>query len=79
MELYKFINETTVKKYRGGFVMIDGRIYVNPSENTIKRAGYKQLVGEECKYDITTEYPEITYTDGENEIIKNVTIKKIFS
>lgn len=76
MELYRFINETTVKKYNGGFVMLDNRIYINPSEETIKRAGYKPLVGEEPEYDITTEYPEVTYYDSENEILKNVIIRK---
>ena len=66
MELYKFISETEIKKYKGGFVVIDNRIYTNPTEETVRKAGYKELaeVGEPT-IDYDTEYLVTTYADGD--------------
>ena len=66
MELYKFISETEIKKYKGGFVVVDNRIYTNPKEETIRLAGYKELAEVEIpKYNPEIEYIILTYQDGE--------------
>lgn len=66
MELYKFINENKIQKYKGGFVVVDNRIYTNPTEETVKKAGYKELANvapPEFNYD--NEYLVLTYIDGD--------------
>ena len=66
MELYKFISENEIKKYKGGFVVVDNRIYTNPNEETVKKAGYKPLAEvtpPDINYD--TEYLITTYADGD--------------
>ena len=66
MELYKFINENEVQKYKGGFVVIDNRIYTNPTEEKIRRAGFKELIDSPVpEINPENEYIQITYTDGE--------------
>ena len=69
MELYKFINERNIKKYNGGFVVLDGMIYTNPHEDTLKSAGFKPLAaGEMPEHDEQTQYVDVTYIDGEDAI-----------
>ncbi len=64
MELYKFISETEIKKYKGGFVVIDNRIYTNPKEENIKKAGYKPLADAEIpEFDLETQYIAVTYKE----------------
>ena len=66
MELYKFINENEIQKYKGGFVVIDNRIYTNPTEETVKMAGYKELMeGPVPEINPQEEYIERTYQDGD--------------
>lgn len=66
MKLYKFVSETEIKKYSGGFVVMDNRIYTNPSEETLRKAGYKELVEtEHPEYDEQTQYLETKYKDGD--------------
>lgn len=66
MELYKFIDEKKVQKYKGGFVVIDNRIYTNPTEETIRKAGYKELVEvEQPKCDEQKQYVLTRYKDGD--------------
>lgn len=77
MELYKFISETEIKKYKGGFVVLDNRIYTNPTEETVRKAGYKDLVdGPVPEINPNVEYIERTYTDGE-KITAVYTVKKL--
>lgn len=72
MELYKFINENKVKKYDGGFVVKDNRIYTNPTESTLMSVGYKKLVkGKMPKYDENSQYITSVYTDGTENITEN--------
>ena len=40
MKLYKLDNDT-LKKYNGGFVVFNNRIYTNPTEEIVRKAGYK--------------------------------------
>lgn len=66
MELYKFINERTVEKYYGGFVVIDNTIYTNPTEETLALAGFKCMECDEMpEVDEAREYLNVTYTDGD--------------
>ena len=66
MNLYKFISETEIEKYNGGFVVLDNRIYTNPTEEVIRKAGFKELVEvEEPTFDTEKEYLTLTYQDGE--------------
>ena len=66
MKLFKFISETELKPYKGGFVVMDNRIYTNPTEETLRKAGYKNLVESEMpEYDEEKQYLETKYKDGE--------------
>ena len=66
MKLFKFINENEIKPYKGGFVVIDNRVYTNPKEETLARAGYKPLaIVELPEYDEEKQYLKITYKDGD--------------
>jgi len=65
MEYYKFIDEYTVEKYEGGFLVLDGKIYTNPTATTLKSAGYKTITkGEMPEYDVKTQYVLAHYKDG---------------
>lgn len=77
MELYKFISETEIKKYKGGFVVIDNRIYTNPTEETVRKAGYKELAKAPMpEYNEETEYVEGKFIDGD-VITEVLTVKQI--
>lgn len=68
MNLYKFISETEVEKYNGGFVITedDHRLYTNPTEEIIRQAGYKEMVeAETLDFDPEKEYLSVTYQDGD--------------
>lgn len=68
MELYKLENGR-LKKFNGGFVVYDNRIYTNPKEEVIRLAGYKDLVyGDEPEYDMETQYLNTVYTEDEKNI-----------
>lgn len=77
MELYKFISETEIKKYKGGFVVIDNRIYTNPTEETVRKAGYKPMaLVETPEINPEVEYVEVTYRDDGNIITPICEIKQ---
>lgn len=68
MELYKLENGR-LKKFKSGFVVLNNRIYTNPTEETIRKAGYKNLIqDEEPAYDIDTQYLNHIYTEYEDYI-----------
>ena len=68
MELYKLENGI-LKKYNGGFVVYDNRIYTNPKEETVRLAGYKDLVYNEMpEYNEETQYLNEVYTEEETTI-----------
>lgn len=70
MELYKFISKNKVKKYNGGFVVIDKYIYTNPKEDAVKKAGYKPLVEVTVpEFDIQTEYIAVTFVEEDDYIV----------
>ena len=77
MELYKFISNNEVKKYRGGFVVKDNRIYTNPTESTLASVGYKKLVkGEMPEYDESSQYIITVYTDNTDNISESYEVKE---
>ena len=64
--MYKFIDSNTIERYRGGFVVLDGKIYTNPSAEILGAVGYKELTeGTNPEYDPATQYLKPTYTDGD--------------
>ena len=70
MELYKFISEDKIKKFNGGFVVLDRYIYTNPKEETIKKAGYKPLANVEIpEFDVQTQYIGVTYKEEDECIV----------
>ena len=72
MELYKFINENKVKKYDGGFVVLDGRIYTNPNEKTLRAVGFKPIVKADMpEYDESSQYITSVYTNGTDSITES--------
>ena len=76
MELYKFISENEIRKYKGGFVVLDNRVYTNPTEEIIRKAGFKCLKEtQEPEYNPETEYLITTYQDGD-EITPIFEVKK---
>lgn len=78
MELYKFINENEIQKYKGGFVVLDNRIYTNPTEETIKAAGYKELLEVPFpEYDEASQYIETKYLENPTTILPMYTVKQI--
>ncbi len=65
MELFKFISETEIQKYKGGFVVLDNRIYTNPTEETVRKAGYKELLEVDVpEFNPEKEYILLSYKDG---------------
>ena len=77
MELYKFISNNEVKKYRGGFVVKDNRIYTNPTESTLMSVGYKKLVkGEMPEYDESSQFIITVYTDNTDSISESYEVKE---
>ena len=77
MELYK-IKNGKLKKYNGGFVVIDNMIHTNPSEEIIRQAGYKDLrEDEQFDYDIETQYIESVFEDTEDAILVHWEVKEI--
>ena len=78
MELYKFISETEIQKYKGGFVVLDNRIYTNPTEETVRKAGYKELaIRPMPEYDAEKEYVETKYVVIDDRIVTVYTVKQI--
>lgn len=76
MELYKIVGGMP-KKYNGGFVVLDNRIYTNPTDEVIRKAGYKPMItDEEPIYDGETQYLEKVYEDTEEAILVHWEIRE---
>ena len=77
MEIYKLENGI-LKKYNGGFVVLDNKIYTNPEESIIRKAGYKDLVyDEKPEYDEKTHYLETEIEETEKEIRVHWVLKNV--
>lgn len=73
--LYKYINENQIEPFEGKILRVNGRIYANPSESTLKKNGYKELVMSEPLEDkegycITTSYSDDEVINGVYEYTK---------
>ena len=76
-KLYK-IKNGKLKEYNGGFVVIDNMIHTNPSEELVRRAGYKDLhEDEQPGYDIETQYLEKVYEDTEDAVLVHWEVKEM--
>lgn len=75
-DLYKFIDENTVKKYKNGFIILDNMIHANPDEDTLKSAGYKPLVDNIPEIN-DNQYLTRVYQDDEDCITAVYTINEI--
>ena len=77
MELYKIV-KGQLKKYNGGFVVIDNMIHTNPTEDTVKKAGYKpKIEDEQPEYDVERQYLERVLEDTDDAILVHWEIKEI--
>ena len=77
MELYR-LEDGTLKKFKGGFVVLNNRIYTNPTEETVRKAGYKDIVyGDMPEYDEETQYLEEVYTEDDTTIYVGYEVKEI--
>lgn len=68
--LYKYISEHQIEPFTGRVLRVNGRIYANPSESTLKKNGYKELVMGEPLEEKEGYYITTSYSDG--EVIKGV-------
>lgn len=69
--LYKLINEYQIEPFVGKILRANGKIYANPSENTLKQNGYKELIVAE-KEEREGFYIIVTYTEDENAIYEYI-------
>ena len=77
MELYRLENGM-LKKFKGGFVVLDNRIYTNPTEETVRKAGYKDVVyGGVPEYDEATQYLQEVHTEDDTTIYVSYEVKDI--
>lgn len=77
MELYRLENGM-LKKFKGGFVVLDNRIYTNPTEDTVRKAGYKDVVYDTMpEYDEEAQYLAKVYTEDETTIYVRYEVKDI--
>ena len=68
MELYRLENGL-LKKFKGGFVVLNNRIYTNPTEGTVRKVGYKDVEYDTMpEYDEATQYLAEVYTEDETTI-----------
>ena len=73
--LYKFKDEYTIEKYKGGFVILNNRVYTNPKEEILREAGYKPLANvSEPEYDQETQCISVEYREDEDVITPIYTV-----
>ena len=67
MYKYKFINEDKVEIHKkGNFIVFNNNIITNPSDETLFKAGYKDMVVKpEPEYNPETQYTIPKYADGD--------------
>lgn len=65
--LYKFVSETEIKPYKGGFVVTKDNILIsNPTEEDLRKDDYKDKIETERPvYDEKTQYLESKYINGD--------------
>ena len=77
MRYCKLINDTSIEELKNNLLILDGRVYTNPTPSRLKEQGYKPLLSEdEPEYDRESEYLERIYTQTEDTIIESFVIRK---
>ena len=77
MKYCKLINDRSIEMLKDGAIVINGKVYSNPSQLRLKEHGYKPLLSEnEPEYDEKTEFSERIYTQTEDNIIESFVIRK---
>ena len=77
MELYKLENGM-LKKFKGGFVVLDNRIYTNPTAGTVRKVGYKDVVYDTMpEYDEATQYLAEVYTEDDTTYYVSYEVRDI--
>ena len=77
MELYRLENDT-LKRFKGGFVVLNNRIHTNPTEETVRKVGYKDVVyGGVPEYDEATQYLNEVYTEDDTTYYVSYEVKEI--
>ena len=77
MELFKLKDNKPVK-FNGGFVVFDNRIYTNPTEEIIRKSGYKDLVyDEQPEYDESIQYLAKSFEEKKDCIVVHWKAEKI--
>lgn len=77
MNYYKLINDNSIEMLKNNALILDGRVYTNPSQERLKAHGYKPLLSEdEPEYDKENEFLERIYTQTEDSIIESFIIRK---
>lgn len=66
--LYKYINENTIEPFEGKILRVNGRIYANPTETTLRQHNYKPLILASQLDDKEGFYRLTTYTEDKNNI-----------
>lgn len=76
MKLYKIVNGD-IEQYDSGFVVLENRIYTNPTEEHLKQAGYKPLCEDEMpEYDVENQYLERVIEDTPEAILVHWEVKE---
>lgn len=77
MNYCKLISDNKIEMLKNGVLIIDGRAYINPSQERLKAQGYKPLLSEdEPEYDKENEFLERIYTQTEDSVIESFIIRK---
>ncbi len=77
MKYCKFINDKTIDVLTKRYVIIDKMVCSNPTESSLRRAGYLPLLSEEePEYDEESETLERVYTETEKGVIESFIIRK---
>ena len=77
MELYRLENGM-LKKFKGDFVILDNRIHTNPTEETVRKVGYKDAVyADKPEYDEATQYLKPVYIEGDTTYYVSYEVKDI--
>ena len=74
---YKFIDEHNVKPFKEGFVVLNGKIYTNPSDDLLKQVNVKEMVVlEKPEYNVDTQYLIERYSNDRDVITQSWEIKE---
>ena len=74
---YKFIDEYNAKPYKKGFVVLNGKIHTNPSDDVLKQVNVKEMVVlEKPEYNVDTQYLIPRYSNDEDTITQSWEIKE---